>query len=192
MPDKSLTSDSEPFPAAEDRAYRKSAPLPLPTEDRFKGLSDWVGPVTEEYLAGRTPHEISQKFGLAMGHIRFIICTASLRELADKHRQRIMEELLKDKIPLLREVAGLSLAGLRSFLEELITDKEKMKKLTLKDARDLSAIAKEQNETLRLELGQSTEKIELVRKVEKDVTIILEDLKKEDPFVDYSKPEDGN
>lgn len=171
--------------ASDEPAPQDKAKFPIPGENQWKGLSAWVPHITEDYLSGLNVQEISHKRGLNPKYIRFIISTSALKELASRHRQEIMEELLREKIPLLREVAGLSLSGLRDFLESLITDREKMGRLTLKDARDLSAIAKEQNDTLRLELGQATEKIEVVQKVEKDVTYILEDLKNTDPFVEY-------
>jgi len=162
---------------------------PIPGEKSYASLAGWVGPVCQHYLAGKTVGEIARQTGLESRYVRFIITSASLKSLADKHRKEVMAELLKEKIPLLKEITTLSLLGLRDFLERLITDKERMKRLTTKEARDLSMIAKEQGESLNLELGEATERVEIIRKVEKDVTIILEDLKKEDPFIDYSAPE---
>lgn len=163
--------------------------MPVPGEEAYHGLASWLPVITKDYLAGMTVREMASKHLINEKYIRFLICTASLKELASKHRQEIMEELLKDQIPLLKEVSGLTLATLREFIEGLMTDETRKAELTVRDARDLSAIIKEQHSILKLEMGQATERVEVVRKVEKDVTVILQDLKKSDPFVDYPSEE---
>lgn len=141
--------------------------------------------VTEDYINGLTPKQIAGKNSVSEKVVRSIIAKVGLKSIAEEHRQELFSKTLQEKIPLLREVMGLTLLSLKDFLEALYSDEERKAALTVKEAKDLSSIAKDLNEIIRLELGQSTQNIEMVTKVEHDVTFILEDLRKKDPFVDY-------
>lgn len=164
--------------------------VPIPTDkvwQRFEVIQDTI---CKAYLEGKTVHEIAQLHNLPLKQVKLVVSRAALKEQAEGIRKDIMVETMKTKVPLLREVVSLSLLTLRDFLQTLQTDEARKERLTVKDAKDLSAIAKEINDIARLELGQSTQNIEVVSRVEKDINVIIDELKQKDPFANYENDPD--
>lgn len=97
---------------------------------------------------------------------------------AKKQKAEITEAIYAAKIPTAKEVVGYSLESLAEFVKT-------HKPQTWDDAQKLTKIATDMQMLLRLELGQSTQNIELVTRTQRDVTTIIQDLSNNDPFVDY-------
>lgn len=105
---------------------------------------------------------------------------------AKRQRLEMTEAIYASKIPTAKEVVGWSLEKLATFVKE-------NRPVTWEDAQRLTKIATDMQMLLRLELGQSTQNIELVTRTQRDVTAIIQDLSANDPFVDYpALPEGSN
>ena len=160
---------------------------PVPEDRVWDRFAEHRETVTKRYLEGKTIHEIAHEEAIPLAMVRTIVSRAALKQEAQAYRAELLEEVFKDRVPLLKEVTQLSLLTLRDFLQNLSLDEARKGILTIKDAKDLSSIAKEINEIARLELGQSTQNVEIVQRVERDVNVLIEDLKKTDPFKDYER-----
>lgn len=159
---------------------------PVPSDKCWPRFEEVQETVCKAYLEdGKNIHEIAHLHNLPLKQVRLIVSRAALGQQASRMRQEIMAEAMKAKLPLLREIVGLSLTTLRDFLENLVTDDDRKAALSIKDAKDLASIAKEIHEMARLELGQSTQNIEVVQRVEKDINDIIDELRVKDPFMDY-------
>lgn len=111
-----------------------------------------------------------------------IIRKGRLREEAKVQRKEYADLIYGEKIPLAKAIVSLSLNELYSFMQTF-------KPTTIEDAKGLSKIATDLNNLLRLELGQSTQNIDIVTRTEKSIETITEELKANDPFGDYSEVE---
>ena len=115
-----------------------------------------------------------------------IINNRELKRVAKNVEKKIIKEVYKDKIPVLKDIVGLSLQALRESLMEL-GDPERRREV-LSQAKDMSALAKlaaDVNGLLRLELGESTHNIAAVTYNFQQTRHILQDLRKQDPVFDY-------
>ena len=113
----------------------------------------------------------------------------ALRKLVQERNSEIKRELLEDKVPILKEIASLSLTALRDYLLEMTNPLVKEERIkTLSDAKILSSITKDLNEVLRLELGQATsiEKKDVQLSIDQTRQIFVE-LSQADPVFDYPK-----
>lgn len=108
--------------------------------------------------------------------------------------RRVTKEILQDKIPILKEIAELSLVAVRDKLLEL-SDPEKNAEMlkTMRDIKDLSNIAQGLNEMLRLELGQSTQNVAVNAQMSLEQTItIFKELANKDRVFEYPLLDEGN
>lgn len=159
--------------------------IPTPSHPSWRGFNKQYKAVAEDYLKGLTVQQIAQNRGLPLRMVKLIVSKAALRQTVEAQRKEFVAEVMQEKIPILKEIVGLNLLTLRDWMESLHANEAKKNALTTQDAKFLSSIAKEMNEILKLDLGQPTQSLEVVHKVEKDVTVILEELKEIDPFVEY-------
>lgn len=146
--------------------------------------------ITRAYIdEGLSARDIAAQYNIPLNIVKTCITQLSLKQLAAKEKDKIVGEVLKGKLPILREIAGLTLITVRNFMEDLNSDPAKKAALNIGDIKQLASIAKDMNELARLEEGKSTQNVHAVHevafKVEKDVTVLLEELKVHDPFVEY-------
>lgn len=121
---------------------------------------------------------------------------AAVAKIPDMEVRRILEDEIvacrvaaknfQEKIPVIKEILGLSLDGLRERLKDLV-DPEKRKELlpNMGAMAALTRILVDLNGLLRLEQGQSTENIATVSSSYKETRIMLQDLRKVDPVFEY-------
>lgn len=121
---------------------------------------------------------LSQELHRREETIADIVRRAHLKEEAKKQRREYADKIYGEKIPYAKKIAGLALRALSKYIETHPPE-------SFEDAKTLSKIATDMNTLLRLELGESTHNIEIVHKTNKTVNVILEELRKNDPFVDY-------
>lgn len=113
-----------------------------------------------------------------------IIRKANAETEAKKQREEITNAVYAAKIPTAKEVVGYSLESLAEFVKT-------HKPNSWEDAQRLTKIATDMQMLLRLELGQSTQNIDLVSRTQRDVNVIIQDLATNDPFVDYPALPEG-
>ena len=148
--------------------------------------------IIQLYLSGKKIPEICKETKASFRRVNTIVTKGRLEEKAKKFLKESAKAVLEEKIPLLKEIASLSLMNVRDFLGELSDPVKRSERLsTMKDARDLAAIASQLNEMLRLELGQSTSITETVSYSFEAIKVLLTDLSKVDPIFDYPKFLDG-
>lgn len=94
-------------------------------------------------------------------------------------------QVYKDKAPVLENIVQLTLTNIQEFLVALSADEEKKRNLTVRDIKDLATISTHLNEVLRLELGKSTQKVEVAQYSYNKVQVVLDDLRKIDPVFEY-------
>lgn len=108
-----------------------------------------------------------------------------LKGKADALFENVKEAVFEDKVPILKDIIGLTLNQVKDSLEYLSQDEERKARLSPRDIRDLTGIARELNDLLRLELGQSTVNIQSTTQTHQSVHVILDDLRKIDPVFEY-------
>lgn len=139
--------------------------------------------------------KVAQDLSLSTKKVRQTLEKTNAIEEARALKQEIKEEVLSEKVPALKKIVGLSLQVVQEYLTNLAVDKIKQSALTVKEVRDISGIAKDLNELLRLELGQSTQNVEVVQYSYQQTQVVLEDLRKIDPVFEYPElidvPEQG-
>lgn len=79
---------------------------------------------------------------------------------------------------------------MKEFLTELAQTPERLHALSLIEVKNLASIGVDLNEMLRLEMGQSTQNIEVVQYSYNETKVMLEDLKKIDPVFEYPELDD--
>ncbi len=130
-------------------------------------------------------HKVAQDLSVSTKKVRHTLEKTNAIEEAKALKQEIKQEVLSEKVPALKNIVGLSLQVVQDYLSNLAVDKIKQSTLTVKEVRDISGIAKDLNELLRLELGQSTQNVEVVQYSYQQTQVVLQDLKKIDPVFDY-------
>lgn len=152
---------------------------PLPAEKDILGLFFEVRPTcnSDRLAIDIVAHQTGRKPEFVINTLK----KAKAREEAKIQRAEYADAIYAEKIPQIQSIVGLSLEKLGQFVSNFHPE-------TIEDAKGLSKIATDMNTLLRLELGKTTQSIELIQRTEKDVTVLLEELKNNDPFVDY----DGN
>lgn len=125
-----------------------------------------------------TALEVSRRLGLTYHKVFQIIKRSLLRKEAKKQRRDYADKIYEEKIPLAKSIVGKSLTKLDNFLTTYTPS-------NIEDAKGLAKIATDVTTLLRLELGQATQQVEIMHKTQRDVNVILHELKDNDPFVDY-------
>jgi len=124
--------------------------------------------------------QVAGKLDKPFHHVENIIRTGIIRQEAKEQRAKYADKIYEEKIPVIKTIIS---KGLESVLEFVTNNKPK----DYTEAKLLSSIATDLTKLLRLELGQSTHKVELIHSTQKDITVILDELQTTDPFVDYKQ-----
>ncbi len=135
-------------------------------------------------------NRLSLEFNLPTERIHMVAKKANLVEESKKFQKEIKEEVLRDKVPLLKEIVDVSLSSVKEYLVELGQNKERLHSLAVSEMKSIADVAKSLNELLRLELGQSTQNVQVVQYSFNEAKVMLEDLRKIDPVFEYPALED--
>lgn len=140
---------------------------------------------------------LSLELNLPPDRIHLVAKKANLIIESKKFQSEVKEEVLKDKVPILKEIVGTSLTAVQEYLVELGTNKERLHSLSVSEMKGLADVAKSLNELLRLELGQSTQNVQVVQYSFNEAKVMLEDLRKIDPVfeypaLDHDEPKEAN
>lgn len=122
--------------------------------------------------------QISNKTGIAHSRIMGIISKASAQAEAKRQREEYADEIYSHKLPLAKSIVGKTLTQVDNFLTTF-------KPTTSQEAKDLVKMATDMTTLLRLEMGEATGRVEIITKTHKDITVVLNELKETDPFMDY-------
>lgn len=144
--------------------------------------------ITEKALQGCSTDDIVAQTGFKKPMVLAILRKYSLFKHVKERNQEIKEEILADKVPILKEIAQRSLSLLNEWLIETANNPElrAARVNTVQDVKGLSNITKELNEMLRLELGQSTQNVAHVVEYSLEQTKqIFHELKEIDPVFEY-------
>ncbi len=128
-------------------------------------------------------NEISKKTGISYTKIMGVVGKASAQAEAKRQREDYADQIYSQKLPIAKSIVGKTLTQVDNFLTTF-------KPTTSQEAKDLVKMATDMTTLLRLELGESTSRVEIITKTHKDVTVILDELKANDPFMDYSVTDD--
>lgn len=96
--------------------------------------------------------ETSAELGVASKKVSRAINRKEIKAQAKQIRVKITEELFKDKIPMMKNIVGVSLHKTLAFLKDFEPS-------TIDDVRALALVFKDIQMMLRLDMGQSTENI---------------------------------
>lgn len=116
---------------------------------------------------------------------------SELHKEAIQYRKDLIRETLKDKGPILKEIAGQALEIVRDRLKAIATQPELMAQLSPRDLKEITAIAVNADAMERLEKGRPTAHLAISHTTE-DLTITLEKLREEDPVFSYPEIMNGN
>ena len=150
--------------------------------------------ITEKYLSGSNEEDIIKQTGFSAKIVRAVILRHGLEEAKEKRDKKLAQEVLKEKIPVLQAITRLSLNAVKDWLEETVEDAalKAVRIANVRDVRALTSIAKELNEMLRLELGESTQNVKHDVEFSIDQTKkVLREIKSVDPIFDYPEIEDA-
>lgn len=146
--------------------------------------------ITDLYLAGVPPEEIAVLTPLSNAVVAAHIRILDLKKVAERRAERVTAEVIKRKLPLVKESMGLSLAILRDRLLALYEDEEAKAKLSFKELEALSRIGERVNHMLRLETGESTSNIGITQKPKysfEEAKEMIDKLRQINPIMDYGK-----
>lgn len=124
---------------------------------------------------------VARDTGTSRERVEGVIKKGLLRERGKEQKLEITNEVYGKKIPLAEEIVGLSLVGLRDWVKKKVQDGID----DTDDAKAILSITTGLHNLLRLELGKSTQNVEVVQTVHRDVSVVLDDLRKKDPFRTY-------
>lgn len=155
-----------------------------------KILKNWHRYAGMGFNASGIVTRVALELNISPEKVKDVAKKANLIEQSRQLQQDIKEEVFKNKIPLLKEIVGASLSSVRDYLAELSTDKERLLRMSVSEMKGLADVAKNLNELLRLELGQSTQNVQVVQYSFNEAKILLEDLKTIDPVFEYPELSD--
>lgn len=184
------------FEQGQDRDIpRDSKSITLRTGKRFRNASD--NRIVEAFLRYSLEEDtIRAAVSLTAGELdvsenRVEQCLrkAKLQDEAKLIRQQIVEEVYKDKVPILKDITNLSLEKVRKFLHR-ITD-EHIAMMGVKDIKGIFEMGTKCEELLRLTRGEPINTIEVTHSLEETKKAIVE-LKQRDPIFDYDGVDGGS
>lgn len=122
---------------------------------------------------------------LTDANIDFVRKVVSDDEIADE----ISVEIYEKKIPTMQEIINLSLHSINQTIKEMAAD-ESLRKVMLGSMKDVALLTKvvsDLNTLVRLELGQSTQNVEVHQHTHtyQETREAIQELKKIDPVFDY-------
>lgn len=103
--------------------------------------------------------ETCRETGRPRSMVERVVKRASLVEQARAAREELVLEIVRDKIPLAREIVGLSLATVLELVQDIAEDETRKAEMGLEGISQLLGIATKANELLRLEQGKTTANI---------------------------------
>jgi hypothetical protein len=164
-----------------------SKPLFSQSAGKFSDLSDAEKIICEKYLGGADREQIMLETGISPVIINTTIQKHGLKKLIDERNDKITTKILQEKVPLLNNITTLTLNALLEFVKELDDPEVRKKKIvTIADARGLSAIVKELNDVVRLELGKATQKIDVNHQMSlPEAQKVIDSIRAIDPIFDY-------
>lgn len=137
-------------------------------------------------VKGYNVAQISSKINVPEYIVRDIWAQEEFKNTCARAEKKIISEALRHKIPLLEEIASLSLQNIRDWLLELKDEDIRKAKISkISDVKALSDLLKNMNEMLRLEKGESTENVSTVSRNYQETRVVLQELSKKDPVFDY-------
>lgn len=121
--------------------------------------------------------------------------TVEIAQISPMHVRRILEEeevnceiirqQWEGKVPLMRDIIGMGLNGIREVLKEMVDPEIRSKMIRhVADLKALTGIVESLNILLRLEEGKSTQNVAVNRSYQ-DTRVVLQDLAKVDPVFSY-------
>lgn len=116
---------------------------------------------------------------MGIRRVRNIITKAKVINSAREIEKDLKKEALKDKLPILEEIATLTLTGVRDFL------KENPKPGNATEAKAYVDMVRKIDEMVRLELGKPTAITQETRYSLQQTQVIFEELRQLDPVFDY-------
>lgn len=105
--------------------------------------------------------KIAHKVGCPVDMVETVIDKRMAFAAAKKAKEKFLDEVIGQKIPVLKHIVGLSLHTVKSFLVDIASDPERIKLLTVAEIKQLASISTELNQMLRLELGEPTQNISI-------------------------------
>lgn len=157
----------------------RGIPAVLPYKDSNKKILQeyfTVRPTVDSHY--KACNLVAKNLGVQHSLVITELSKAAAQKEAKKQREEYADYIYSQKLPLAKSIVGKSLVEVDNFLTTF-------KPTTVQEAKDLVKMATDMTTLLRLELGQSTQQIEIIHKTHKDVTVILEELRVTDPFMDY-------
>jgi hypothetical protein len=122
--------------------------------------------------------EVALKTKYPINMVTKIVTNDIIRQEAKEQRRKYADAIYEDKITVIKTIVGVGLEGVLDFIKN-------NKPKDYNEARTIVSMATDLTKLLRLEMGQTTQKVELVHTQQKDITVILDELQQTDPFVDY-------
>ncbi len=107
-----------------------------------------------------------------------------IRQRAEETISTLASEVLKKKLPMFNEIAGLSLHIIKEWLTTLASDKERIAMMAPKDALSISSISKNYQEILKL-TEKHKEEAEEPRFTIAQTKEIFKAMKERDKVFDY-------
>jgi parvulin-like peptidyl-prolyl isomerase len=133
---------------------------------------------------GLKEHEVVQKYKDEMPPevLVTIFRRQDLKKSVKHHLELVEKEFLEVNLPLILEAKALALTITHKRLADILSNTELLNNLSVADLRSLVSQAKELNEMIRLEQGQSTEIVEH-RNLDKETILALIEEAKSDPVL---------
>lgn len=149
--------------------------------------------IAERYMRHEPVGVIAKDLGVSPTHVRNVVDANELKPFVQEMQQRVAREVLVDKVPLLKEIAQTTLTAIKEFVGKLEDKKFRDRFITsVRDLKDLTAIVSDVGSMLRLELGQSTQNVEVKNQMSLDQTVaVLKELSTRDPVFEYPTIENG-
>lgn len=156
----------------------ENLPAPSPPQD-----AEDISRVVEMAMDGFSVQEIIRETGFPAPYVRNLIKKAELEGKVKDAISEIKAEIIKDKVPILKDIAAHTLNGVLEFVQTDLSSKI----TCIKDAKDLVDMVGKLNEMIRLDEGKSTQNIGISATVTTytQTREVIEQLKKYDPVFEY-------
>lgn len=104
---------------------------------------------------------IAEEFNTPLTFARKVLSNATAIEVLKQSKEAFLKEVVGAKIPVLKEIVGLSLHSVREYLVNLKDNPGNISNLSINEIKALASISTELNQMLRLELGEPTQNISI-------------------------------
>jgi len=160
--------------------------------DRAKRLRQ-KAKIVEMYMKHEPISFIAKEVGVSTTDVRNVAEAHELKPMVQEIQERVAREVLIDRVPILREITQVTLTAIKDFVYKLEDKKFRDRFIeSVRDLKDLTAIVSDVGSMLRLELGQSTQNVEVKNQMSLEQTVnVLKELSNRDPVFEYPQIEDG-